>query len=96
MELTSLLRRMQSCNELATLDISTNCKHEVTLTWFFMGVSHSVKHLRASDISGDSIPFQRALHMARAVMRCRMNLRKLYQANPTLHARIMRGAYKCQ
>lgn len=94
MELADLLKRMEACNPEATLAISTNCSHEVTLTWYFMGISHKINHLKIHQIDGHSIPFQRTEHMARCVMRCRMNLRKLYQKCPKMHQQVMSGALK--
>ena len=94
MELFSLLSLMKGCNPEATLDISTNCDHEVALRWNFMGISHTVKHLKVGDIRMQNIPFQRSLHRARMIMRCRMHLRKLYQNNPEIHAQMMKGKLK--
>ena len=103
MRLSTLLRQMTACNPEATLDIQANCDHEVTLRWNFMGISHSVKKIKIQgrmvsltvlDIEGRCLPFQRSFHVAKVVMRCRMNLRKLYQNNPELHAQMMKGALK--
>ena len=94
MELLSVLSMMQACNTDATLELKTNCDHEVELSWHFMGISHSVKHLKVRHIEMDNIKFQRSLHVARTVMRCRMHLRKLYQKYPKMHAQVMSGALR--
>lgn len=94
MELMTLLARMEACNPEATLEIKTNCDHEVQLKWNFMGVSHSIRHLKAYEIDGHRLEFQRAFHMARCVMRCRMHLRKIYQNHPELYKRVLNGELK--
>ena len=99
MELSTIIKLMQSCNEDAQVNISTS-GNNVALTWNFMGVSHTMRHVTVHNVNTPltinrvnvgSKSFVRALHQSRVIMRCRANLRKMYQHNPAIHMRVMRG-----